>query len=333
VAPWRHNLLDRLEIVSFRKIYLVTKKYWMKRTLLLASLLGLLAGCASPASAVPTPYPPEYLPTVIAQTAQALAQAASDSATATALASLPTGLPTETPEPTLTFTPAPTYTPTSIPLHKSAAIEIQTPGPMSRVVSPITLRMNIQVGSSRRLQIDLYGEDGRLLSRTLKRNVPTSNRGILQTAKISFEIPGAAEVGRITVSTFDKEGRIQALNSVHVLLLSSGVDEITPAGNPSEPLGVVEPVAGKPVSGGVLTVRGDVWPFNLQPVIFELIDAEGKSLGLRILSVTNIQPQLFETTIPYRVSEPTPARLTIRQDDDRIPGLFYVYSQEVVLTP
>lgn len=305
----------------------------MKRTLLLASLLGLLAGCASPASAVPTPYPPEYLPTVVALTAQAIAQAASDSATATQLAALPADVPTQTPAPTLTFTPAPTYTPTSIPLHKSAAIEIQAPGPMSRVVSPINLRMNIRAGASKRVQIDLYGEDGRLLSRTLKRNVPTSNRGILQTAKITFEISGAAEVGRVTVSTFDKEGRIQSLNSVRVLLLSSGVNEITPAGNPSEPVGVVEPVVDEPVSGGVLTVRGDVWPFNLQPVVLELIDPEGKSIGLRILSVTTIQPQLFEATIPYKVTEPTLARLTIRQDDDRMPGLFYVYSQEVLLNP
>lgn len=306
----------------------------MKRTLLLlASLLGLLAGCASPASAVPTPYPPEYLPTVVAMTAEAIARSASDSATATALAALPIESPTQTPSPTLTFTPAPTFSPTSIPLHKLSAIEIQAPGPMSKVVSPINLRMNILAGESKRVQIDLYGEDGRLLSRTLKRNVPTSNNGLLQTAKITFEISAAAEVGRITVSTFDKEGRIQSLNSVRVLLLSSGVNEITPAGNPSEPVGVVEPIVDEPVSGGVVTVRGDVWPFNLQPVILELIDPGGKSIGLRILTIERIDPQKIDTTIPYKVAEPTLARLTLRQDDDRIPGLFYVYSQEVLLNP
>lgn len=307
----------------------------MKRNLLiLASLLGLLVGCASPAaSSIPTPYPPEYLPTVVALTAEAIAQAASDSATATQLASIPTEIPTQTPEPTLTFTPAPTFTPTAIPGHNLAAIEIQAPGPMSKVVSPINLRMNILAGESKRVQIDLYGEDGRLLARTLKRNVPTSNDGLLQTAKITFEISAAAEVGRITVSTFDKEGRIQSLNSVRVLLLSSGVNEINPVGNPSEPVGVVEPAGEEPVSGGVLTVRGDVWPFNLQPVILELIDPDGQSIGLRILTIEAINPQKFETTIPYKVSEPTLARLTIRQDDDRIPGLFYVYSQEVLLNP
>ena len=80
-------------------------------------------------------------------------------------------------------------------------------------------------------------------------------------------------------------------------------------------------------------MRGDVWPFNLNPVIFELIGPDNKSLGLRILTVDQLNPQLFETTIPYNVSVPTLARLTIRQDDDRMSGLFYVYSQEIMLNP
>jgi hypothetical protein len=204
---------------------------------------------------------------------------------------------------------------------------------MSRVVSPINLKMNIIAGDSKRVEIDLYGEDGRLLARSLRRNVPTSSDGIYQSVKISFEIPGTAEVGRITVSTFDKAGRVQALNSVRVLLLSSGGNEINPPGNPSEPVGVVNPLGGETVSGGVLNVRGDVWPFNLKPVILELIDPDGKSLGLRLLTIKDGNPQAFETTIPYRVSELVSARLVLRQDDDRMPGLFYLYSQEVLLNP
>jgi len=193
--------------------------------------------------------------------------------------------------------------------------------------------MNIISGDSRRVQIDLYGEDGRLLARSVKRNVPTSTDGVFQAVKIPFETRATAEVGRITVTTFDKLERIQSLNSVHVLLLSSGVNEINPPGNPSEPVGVLEPLAGESVSGGVLNVSGDVWPLNLQPVILELMNAEGQSIGLRIMNVETIDPQKFETTIPYKVTEATPARLVIRQDDDRIPGLFYLYSQEVLLNP
>ena len=80
-------------------------------------------------------------------------------------------------------------------------------------------------------------------------------------------------------------------------------------------------------------MRGDLWPFHLNPVILELLGPDNKSLGLSILTVNVLNPQPFETTIPYRVLEPTLARLTIRQDDDRMSGLFYVYTQEILLNP
>ena len=297
--------------------------------LLLLTIPGLLAGCAAPtASPIPTAYPPEYLPTVIAQTAAA----ANALGTEVALALTPTVLPSNTPRPTLSPTPQPTFTQTTIPGHDPAAIQILAPGPMSKVVSPITLRMNIVAGESEKVQIDLYGEDGRLLTRNVKR-VPISGKGVPQQIKIPFEIRAAAEVGRITVSTTDKAGRMQSLNSVRVLLLSSGANEINPPGNPSEPVGVFSPEAEEEIFGGVLDIRGDVWPFNLNPVILELVGPDGKSMALRILNLEQLNPQLFETTLPYKVAEPTLARLTIRQDDDRIDGLFYVYSQEVLLNP
>ncbi len=210
----------------------------MKRTLLLlASLLGLLTACGIPnATPLPTPYPPEYLLTVIALTVES----GNSTRTATSVASTPTYFSIDTPEPTLSPTPRATLTATTIPGHEPAAIEISAPGPMSKVVSPITLRMNIVSGESGKIQIDLYGEDGRLLSRTLK-SVRTSRDGVDQSIKIPFEIRAEAEVGRITVSTQDKAGRIQSLNSVRVLLLSTGSSEINPPGNPSEPVGIFSP--------------------------------------------------------------------------------------------
>jgi hypothetical protein len=68
-------------------------------------------------------------------------------------------------------------------------------------------------------------------------------------------------------------------------------------------------------------------------LVLELIDPEGRPLGARVIAVSVIHPQLIETTIPYKISEPVPARLIIRQDDDRIEGLFYLYSQEILLNP
>jgi hypothetical protein len=306
----------------------------MKRNLLLlASLLGLLVGCVPPAtSSIPTAYPPEYLPTVIAMTVAAGSVQASE----TALALTPIVTPTDTPAPTHTPTNTPTLrvtlTATTIPGHDPATIQILAPGPMSKVVSPITLRMHIIAGGSGKIQIDLYGEDGRLLVRN-KKSLAPGGKGADQQIKIPFEIPGTAEMGRLTVSTLDKQGRIQSLNSVRLLLLSTGNSEITPPGNPSEPVGVFSPEAEEPISGGVVYLKGDIWPFNLNPVVVELIDPEGKSIALRILSVKDIQPQPLDTTLPYKVFVPTVARLTIRQEDDRINGLFYVYSQEVLLNP
>jgi hypothetical protein len=301
------------------------KRHWI----IFASFLGLVTGCAAPTpSLLPTPYPPEYLPTVIALTSQAELVSASE----TALALTPILQPTLTPEPTLTLTPGPTLTPTAIPGHDLGAIRFLAPGPMSKVVSPISLRANVISGSSQKIQIDLYGEDGRLLAREL-RNLLTTREGAFVSMRIPFEIRAVAELGRITISTLDAEGRLQALNSVRVLLLSEGVNEITTPGNPAEPVGIFSPTPREVVSGGVLRLRGDIWPYNLNPVVLELVDPQGKSLGLRIITVDTISPQLFETTIPYRITEPTAARLILRQDDDRIPGLFYAFSREILLNP
>jgi len=308
----------------------------MKRNLIiLASLLGLIAGCASPASSpVPTPYPPEYLPTVIALTANA----ANVFGTETALAATPTSGPTQTLEITASSTPLRTPglsftdTPTPVPWHAAGAVQYISPGPMSKLVSPIQLVAKVVAGESEKVQIDLYGEDGRLLSRAV-RLLGRRTKGALLSLKITFEIRAAAELGRITISTLDESGRIQALNSVRVLLLSSGVNEINPPGDLSEPVLVFSPVAEQTVSGGVLNIRGDIWPFSIQPVVLELLSPTGKSVGLRMITVNDINPQLFETSIPYKVTEPMSARLIIRQSDDRMPGRFYVYSQVVLLNP
>lgn len=302
------------------------KKNWIT----FASLLGLLAACAAPtATPVPTPYPPEYLPTVIALTANA----ANLGATETASANAPTSEPTDTPAPTITPSPAPTLTATTIPGHTIGAIRFVSPGPMSKVVSPIQLNLYVIAGASQKVQIDLYGEDGRLLGRQLHNDVLLTTEGAVMFIKMPFEIRAAAEVGRVTVSTLDKEGRIQSLNSLRLLLLSTGVNEITTAGNPSEPVGVFSPAAGATVSGGSVRFKADVWPFSLEPVVLELVDATGRSLGLRIINLDQMNPQLIENTIPYKITEPTEARLVVRQDDDRMPGVFYIYTQEIFLNP
>lgn len=299
---------------------------------LLASLLGLVPACApTVATNGPTPYPPNYFPTVVVLTGQA-AMATNLAGTST-LVPAKTLTPSVTPTPTDTLTPLPTNTLTPSPSAPQAQIKIETPGPMSKVTSPISLRIQVVSGSSELVQIDLQGEDGRLLARNLER-VPTWPGGFYVSLKIPFEIRAAAEVGLITISTKDDFGRLQAQLGMRVLLLSIGNDEITPEGDPSERAVFYDPPRKDAVAqDGILNVDGRVLPFNDQPVILELIDQEGKTVGLRVLDFDSTDEQLFTTTVPYKVSEPTMARFVLRQDDDRLDGYIYLYSQEILLSP
>jgi hypothetical protein len=204
---------------------------------------------------------------------------------------------------------------------------------MSKVTSPVSLRMQVVSGSSELVQVDLQGEDGRLLARKLER-VPSWPGGYYVSMKLPFEVQAAAEVGRITISTKDDAGRVQSQLAMRVLLLSIGADEITPEGDPSERAVFYAPPRKDAVAlDGIVNIEGRFLPFNDNPVILELLDAQGKTIGLRFLDFEGTGEQLFSTSIPYKVSEPTTARLVLKQDDDRLDGLVYLYSQEILLTP
>ena len=302
----------------------------IRKILLLASLSGLLAGCALPASnSAPTPYSANYLPTIIYLTAQSMN---GTMAAKTAAAILPTETPTKTPIPP-TLTPPPTATFTPAPDVPLAAIQINAPGPASKVASPLDVSIMAVSGKSNQVELALYGEDGRLLSRLVK-GLPSHPYGEYLFVKIPFEIRAAAEVGILQVSTKDEHGTVQSLNTVRVLLVSTGVSQINPVGN-----GIYERVtllhlpANSAVSGGVVNIEGQFLPFNHKQVVLELISADGKSLGLRVLNFDTLDPQNFSTTLPYKVSAPTQARLFLRQPDDVLDTPVYIFSQEITLNP
>lgn len=292
------------------------------------SILELLSACVfSGTDVAPTPYPPEYLPTVIALTA--------NSAMNTMLAETLNAPPTITPTPTETPippTPLPTNTPSPSPLPPGAQIRVLVPGPMSKVTSPLTLRMEIVAGGSELVQVDLVGEDGRLLARTLER-VPSRPGGVYVSMKIPFEVRLAGELARLSISTKDEQGRLQSVSSLHLLLLSIGEDEFTPVSDFTERLVIYMPEPEMQAVGGELLVEGRFQPFNEQQAVMELVAEDGKVVGERILGFDGLEPKLFSTTIPYKINDIVNARLVIRQDDDRIEGLFYLYSQEIVLNP
>ena len=300
------------------------------------TLIGILSACSQLADSRPTAFPPDYLPTAVALTGQA-AFATSAELTAGAPAT-ETSLPTETPIPS---TPLPTASPTFAPgFTQFAQIRFLSPGPMSSLVSPINFQVMLVSGESGIVQLDLLGEDGRLLQRGFDR-VQRNRSGNYRSFDMSFEIRAVSEKGYIRISSKDDRRRIQVLNTMPVLLYSVGQSQINPVGNMIYERCMLEGLAdGDEVVGGVLNLSGSFWPFNEQPVFVELLLPEGRPIAARVLDFDGIEPQAFETTLPYKVTEPTLARLSFHQDnpeltvsDPELKRYVYVYTMEVLLKP
>jgi len=307
------------------------------RSFLALMTIGLLLGCTFPAPAVQTPVP----------AAGSLPVADVSTTPLGLLNATETGLPVETTatqpdtpnpvvqtaKPTLrnlfTITPSPTLDPTNVLLR------IAAPGPMSKVVSPIDFAVYIAPEYTGLTRIQLLGEDGRELYSKAFRTFPNVGSPTRIVEQISFEIRGAAELGRLQVSTVDTFGRLQAFNSVRLLLLSVGENELTPPYPVLERVLLRTPKAGDEISGGSLKVDGQIQPINDTPVVLELYDSNGVAIGSRILTLQHADAtyQDFSTVIPYKINDKTVARLMVHQADDRIPGLAYLYSVNIQVDP
>jgi hypothetical protein len=211
---------------------------------------------------------------------------------------------------------------------------------MSSLVSPINLQVLLVSGESEIVRIELLGEDGRILQRGLER-VQRNLNGNYRSFDLSFEIRAVSERGYIRISTEDDRNRIQALNTMPVLLYSIGDNQITPQGNMIYERVMYEGLEdGDEVFGGVVNLKGRFWPFNTQPVFLELIQSDGKIISSRVLDFKGIDTESFETTLPYKVTEPTLVRLSIHQDnldlsidDPDLKKYIYVHTMELMLYP
>ena len=304
--------------------------YKFPQSVLFLFLLMLLSSCNRMSETLPTAMPDDYLPTAVALTAESLASPVSVSSTPTASLA-----PTITPTFTLTPSPTPTAsrTPTPGPLAPLPPIRILSPGPMSKIISPVELKAYVQPGADNRYMIELLGEDGRLLFREVRRHQIYLTEGVYTNIKIPFETRAAAELGRLQITTVDKFGRLREVHSVHLLLLSVGTNDINIGDGEYARASFHYPESGDEISGGTLAVTGEFQPFNNNPVAFELLDEEDKTIGLRVINMEAGVRAPFETTIPYDVDETTSARLIIRQADEKFEGTVFLHSLTIILNP
>lgn len=236
-----------------------------------------------------------------------------------------------------TWTPSPTPTITLTPtLDVTTRIQLRivSPGPLSKVISPIEFVAHISPDYTGLTRVELIGEDGRELYRKVFRTYSNVGYFTRVDEKVTFELKGAAEIARLQISTYDPQGNMLAYNSVRLILLSTGENQFTPPYPAQDRIGLRLKREAE-ISGGTLNLQGEINPINDTPLIIELFDSEGRMVGSRLLQLAPADGkfQIFTTTIPYQVTQRTPVRLVLRQSDDRISGLAYLYSLPIFLSP
>jgi hypothetical protein len=226
-------------------------------------------------------------------------------------------------------TPSPTLDPSRILLR------IVAPGPMSKVVSPIEFVVHVSPDYAGTTRVELIGEDGTELYRKIFKTYSNVGYYTRVDEKIKFEIKGTAEMARLQISTLDEKGRVKAFNSVRLLLQAVGENEFTPPYAVQDRILLRYPKRGDEIFGDNLPVTGEFQPANDMPLIFELVDLNGNVIGSRILQLgpADGKYQQFTTIIPYQLAKKAQTRLIIRQSDDRIDGLAYLFSMKLLVGP
>lgn len=336
----------------------LVKTGWWGLALVMLLGLGMSACNVLLGPEIPTPIPTEYLPTVIALTVQANLGVQSQPTPGEEMADpvpaemtqTPEATPSPTPEPTsipptptasgptatpYTLPPPPTPTPT--PTIPNAAIEIRNLGAYSKVVSPLHIYAYLKPGAGGKVRIELIGEDDRVLVRKIKVMdfVPTGAWAVM-SLDLDFEISATAESAWLKISVDDEYGRTVALNSVPLILLSVGEADIVPPMDVLAPIVIQEPTKKTLIQGGKVLVSGMARPNGPNPLLVQLITADGRQVGFRLAGVETPQPGSygpFAVEVPYQISDPVKVLLTVSEGADSITDVIHLASIEVMLSP
>lgn len=317
------------------------------RLILLCLVLLLACGCNFVgATTVPTTLPTDAILTAIALTVEAQGSLASDEGTAppAAVTLTPGDLPTNNVvlTPTVTATLSPTPQPTRSTTRQSpaevpfAVIQILNPGPTSRLVSPFLVKAVVRVEPEDTVLIELLGEDGRLLLREVRTYSVERRQQITLGVEVDFEIAAVAEVGRLQISVIDEFNRLVSVNSTDLILLSLGKADVNPPNDLLENIIINAPEERMLIQGGSIRVAGLARLRTDQPLLIELETTDGKIVGTRQAGVTPEPGSThgsYAIDVPYQVNSPTETRLKIWVPGDRIPGIIYLSSVEVLLSP
>lgn len=280
----------------------------------------------------PTPVPP-------------LPRSATHSVRSPAAGTVSKGIPTMTPLPIKTRLPSKTatasITPSLTPIPPTpvipdAAVKIYSPASLSRLISPIQVYAAALAGANGNAILELLGEDGRQLYHEVIHFDVSPGTRVGFERKIPFSIMNVAEDGLLRVFTVDESGRISSLGSSQVVLLSVGEEESFTNLKPREPFLLASPKTNDVLSGGKVEVRGVMSYVTQNPILIELVDANGKILASdltnQILEGDTYRVP-FQSTLSYQIDAPVWVRLILHERDLKRNVDLAVSSLLIKLTP
>jgi len=239
---------------------------------------------------------------------------------------IPSLTPTFTKTPTITLTPTP----------RDHELRIDSPGPLSKVVSPLLYDAYIAPGADGQAHVRLVGEDGRIIATdTIYGDF---GRHFRVQRYLDFTIPGAGELARLEIHVVDRYGRTTALSSVDVVLLSMGSDVTNPAIHWLDPFIIWHPEKETTVTGGVAWIDGLAYPINDNPVVLAMIARDGTVIARKEILLPAVKEgrthARFDVGMPYDVEEATSVLLVMYQEsDNRLDGVVYLSSVAITIAP
>jgi hypothetical protein len=223
------------------------------------------------------------------------------------------------------------------PLHPLDPIQIRSPGDGSEVASPIPLEIQLDPDEgSKILRIELRGEDGTLLVRKLidMKIVKASGGNLVDP--IDFEIPGESQNGLLIVQVEQTADLPLAINSVDLVLLSSGLARIPPPSWQFKAIDIQQPAPGIEGREGMITISGLTRLDATKPLKVQLIAQNGKIVGQRLAGVGASPDDVvrpFSTQVPYKVDQRTNAWVVVFRDDGPNGEITHLASLPIVLNP
>jgi len=267
-----------------------------------------------PAALAPSPPPATSTPQYTALTA----------ATPPIVLEPPNALPTITPTPPQVGLPPET-------------LAILSPGPGSEVTSPLHVSGFGGPSFNQRVHFRLLGEDGRLVSQatTYLFSYPGNQGRFIAT--LPFRIDPVAEAARLEVSIDSlRDGQTSHVSTVSLVLLSAGSGHVFPALHGAEKLTVFTPRPNQLISGGKVTIEGAGWAESDLPLVAEVLDRQGVSLGRSEFQLTSDEPGelgTFRIDVAFPVDRYQPGKVVVSELGAGIPGLAHLTAVDVMLEP